>query len=137
MSKKHFTLSANALISDGESRCLLLRRAPRSRINAGKWDLPGGKVDPGESFDRALLREVAEETGLAISLDRFLGAVEADLADRTAVHILMECSIVSGEVRLSHEHDAFAWVPRGELGSMDACPHFRAFLRAFAAAARA
>lgn len=127
-----FTLSVNALVRDRRGRYLLLRRSPLSRVNPGKWDLPGGKVYPGEGFDQALFREVAEETGLEISLERLAAATEAGLDGRRVIHIIMEARFVSGRLRLSHEHDAFAWVSREELGSVDACPQFRAFLRAFA-----
>lgn len=133
MAGKQFTLAVNALVRDGEGRCLLLRRSARSKLNPGKWDLPGGKPDPGESFGLALEREIAEETGLAVAIERLAGAVESPLEGRTVVHLIMECRVVGGRLRLSSEHDAFEWVPRRDLGSQDLCPQFRAFLQAFAA----
>ena len=75
MSHKPFALSAKVVVRDEEGRCLLLKRSMSSKGNPGKWDLPGGKVDIGESFDQGLLREVAEETGLTISLQRVLEIV--------------------------------------------------------------
>ena len=45
----------------GGSPCLLLKRSRSPKGNPGKWRFPGGKIDPGESFDEALLREVAKE----------------------------------------------------------------------------
>ena len=78
MTRKPFRLSAKVLILDAEGRCLLLRRSRASRANAGKWEFPGGKVDAGESFEEALMREVEEETGLRIGLRRVLGAAQAE-----------------------------------------------------------
>ena len=106
-----------------------------SNHNGGKWDLPGGKPDAGESFDVALLREVAEETGLTVSLDRVIGAAESELPDRKVAYLVLEGRLVSGRVRLSEEHDEFAWVLRPDLGEMDVCDQFRDFLIAYAAPA--
>ena len=75
---KPFALSVKALIYDREGRILLLRRSQSSHANVGKWDLPGGKVDPGEQFDQAVIREVMEETGLKVSLQHVTGTAESD-----------------------------------------------------------
>ena len=99
-----------------------------SKNNPGKWDLPGGKVDAGECFDEALLREVAEETGLSISLEHVLGAAESELPDRRVAYIILEGPRVSGEVTLSGEHDAFVWADPSELSEMDVCEQFRPVL---------
>ncbi len=132
MEQRHFALSVKVVVRDGQGRVLLIRRSMASKNNKGKWDLPGGKVDAGEDFDEALLREVAEETGLGISLDRVAGAAESDLPERTVAYLVMEGRRLSGEVRLSSEHDDFAWVPPGDLPTMDVCPQFRAVLESCA-----
>ena len=62
------SLSVKVIVYDQHGQVLLLQRSQASKNNAGKWEFPGGKLDPGESFDEALLREVQEETGLAIIL---------------------------------------------------------------------
>ena len=53
MARVPFALSVKILVRDDEGRCLLLRRSPSSKNNGGKWDLPGGKVDAGETFEEA------------------------------------------------------------------------------------
>lgn len=50
-----------ALVRDGEGRLLLVQRK-----DTGNWELPGGRVDPGESAEHALVREVAEESGVTV-----------------------------------------------------------------------
>ena len=70
MSAKPFALAVKALVADKQGRLLAIRRSAASSQFGGNWDLPGGKVDPGESFDVALVREVAEETGLNYRSDR-------------------------------------------------------------------
>ena len=128
MPQQAYRLSAKVVIRDGEGRLLLLRRSMASKNNAGKWDLHGGKVDAGERLDEALLREVGEETGLAVLLERVAGAAESVLPDRRVAYIILEGRSVSGEVRLSSEHDDFAWVRPADLSGMDVAPQFRAFI---------
>ncbi|MBM4041871.1 MAG: NUDIX domain-containing protein [Planctomycetes bacterium] len=125
MPRQTFRLSAKVVIRNEKERVLLLKRSVASKNNAGKWDLPGGKVDEGEDFDEALLREVTEETGLVISLGRVLGAAESALPHCRVAYIVLEGHRVSGEVTLSSEHDAFVWADPSELGRMDVCEQFR------------
>ena len=128
MAGKPFALSVKVLICDAEGRCLLLKRSMASKNNKGKWDLPGGKVDAGEAFDEALRREVAEETGLEVSLERVLGAAESDAPERRVAYLILEARVASGRVRLSEEHTEFVWVDRAALPSQDVCPQFRPFV---------
>jgi 8-oxo-dGTP diphosphatase len=135
MHGKPFSLSVKALMHDGHGRFLLIKRSAASKNNAGKWDFPGGKIDVGEAFDKALIREIREETGLDVSLEKVLGAGESELPDRKVAYIFLEARVVSGSVRISEEHDAFAWMTPGELADADLCPQFREFARHLAAGA--
>ena len=132
--QKAFQLSAKVVIHDDSGRCLLLKRSLGSKGNPGKWDLPGGKVDSAETFEHALLREVAEETGLSISLGRVLGAAESELPTRRIVYLILEAHLESGEVRLSDEHDEYVWVERQDLTAMDLADQFREFVRDYSQA---
>jgi 8-oxo-dGTP diphosphatase len=129
---KPFSLSAKVVIRDKEGRCLLLKRSMSSKGNPGKWDLPGGKVDTGENLEQGLLREVVEETGLAISLHRVLGAAQAESSTVRIVYLLFEGRHRSGRVRLSSEHDDYMWVSQGSLPSADLAPQFCSFARMYA-----
>jgi len=104
-----FGLAVRAVITNEDGKILIIKRASDSKTNPGKWELPGGKVDQGESFDKALLREVYEETNLKIKLDNVIGASQQDLPLIRAVHIIMSGSIVEGELNLSSEHEGYAW----------------------------
>jgi 8-oxo-dGTP diphosphatase len=132
MNSKRFALSVKVVIRRENGDCLLLRRSPASKNNAGKWEFPGGKVDPGECFDEALLREVAEETGLVISLQRVAGAGQSETPVRMIAYLFMDGRLESGTLRLSSEHDAHLWVPRAQLGLQDFAPHFLPFARRYA-----
>ncbi len=128
-----FALSVKVVIRDDAGRCLLLKRSLNSKGNPGRWDLPGGKAEMGESFDTALPREVAEETGLTISLERVAGAAESEMPTRKVAYLIMEARLQSGQVRLSSEHDDYAWVKPQDLASVDLAEQFREFAQAYSA----
>lgn len=127
-----FALSVKALLRSPEGSYLAIRRSDSSRNNAGRWDLPGGKVDHGESFDQGLIREIHEETGLEIDLERPVGLTHSALPDRTVVYIVMEGRVAGGTLNLSGEHGEVRWVPIADLPSLDWCPQFADLVSRFA-----
>ncbi len=127
MSNKPFALSVKVVIRNASGQCLLIKRSFKSKGSPGKWDLPGGKAEMGERFDEALLREVAEETGLSINLMHVAGSAECELPDRKVAYIIMEASLASGEVHLSREHDDFSWITLQEFPTMDLVEQFLPF----------
>ena len=131
MSSKLFALSVKVVIRDGVGRCLVLRRSGKSKANPGKWDFPGGKAEMGEKFDHALLREVREETALKITLLRVAGAAESETSSRKIVCLIMEGKLKGGKVRLSDEHDEYAWVKLRDLGKVDLAPQFKPFAKEY------
>jgi 8-oxo-dGTP diphosphatase len=120
------------VIQDRTGRCLLLRRSRSSTGNPGKWEFPGGKVEEGEDFAAGLVREVAEETGLIISLERVVGAAESELPTRKVAYLILQGRVESGNVRLSKEHEDYDWVTKSELGAVDIAPQFLSFAQAYA-----
>ncbi len=87
----------------------------------GMWEFPGGKMEPGESREEALKREIREELDTEISIDGFLCTVDYDYP---AFHLTMHCficSVVDGELRLK-EHEAARWLAADELYSVDWLP---------------
>jgi 8-oxo-dGTP diphosphatase len=124
---KPFKLSIKVLIRDPNGRYLLLKRSASCKANVGKWDLPGGKVEPGEGFEETLHREVAEETGLAVSLQRAAGMAQSELTSMKVVYLFMEGDLAAGEIQLSAEHDDYLWVTPSELLTLDVVEQFRSF----------
>ncbi len=110
MIKHIFGLAVRVLLLDDKEKILIIKRSTDSKTNPGKWELPGGKVDPGESFDQALIREVYEETKLKITLDHVVGVSEQNLHLIRAVHIIMSGRVMEGKLNLSQEHEGYAWV---------------------------
>lgn len=119
MTEKPFALSLKAVVLDDRGRCLLLKRSMQSKNNPGKWDFPGGKLGRDESFDAGLLREIAEETGLRVKLERVIGTAQSESPQNRIVYLIMEARLESGEVRLSDEHEEFIWVDAGALPDVD------------------
>jgi ADP-ribose pyrophosphatase YjhB (NUDIX family) len=65
-----------ALVYDEQHRLLLVQRA--NEPSRGLWSLPGGRVEPGEDDPAAVVREVAEETGLRVTVGELVGEVERE-----------------------------------------------------------
>lgn len=102
-------VSAVALI-DADGRVLLAQR-PEGKSLAGLWEFPGGKVDPGETPEAALIRELREELGIEVSESCLAPFVFTSHAYES-FHLLMPlylCRRWSGRVE-RREHAALAWV---------------------------
>ena len=87
----------------------------------GLWEFPGGKIDSDESREVALKREIQEELGIDITIDKFLRTTEYDYP---SLHLTMHCylcSIASGEIEL-REHKSARWLRPEELGSVEWLP---------------
>ena len=81
------------------------------------WEFPGGKTEPGESPEEALVREIREELSTDISVDRFLCTVDYDYPEfHLTMHCYM-CSLLSGALHLN-EHEAARWLGPGDLHSV-------------------
>lgn len=129
MAEKCFKLAVSVFIDNGNDEFLLIQRSSESGHYAGCWETPGGKVDEGESFDQALLREVKEETGLTISLDAVAGVTEFELPHIKVVMLYMKGTLVSGEVKLSHEHQDFQWCKLSEINTKELTPALRQIIK--------
>lgn len=101
-------LGAHAVIFNDQGEVLVLR----SRY-ADVWQLPGGGVDRGEHLDAAVRRECREELGVEIAVDALTSfSYHGNIAAYVGV---FRCRILSGEIRLSHEHTAYKWANPAEL----------------------
>jgi 8-oxo-dGTP diphosphatase len=103
-----------AIVRDG--RVLAARRSLPEGL-AGGWEFPGGKVEPGEEPERAVVREIAEELGCGIEVTGHL-AGEVTIRDGYTLRVAL-ASIVEGEpIPRENEHDAVRWLEPDELAAV-------------------
>jgi len=113
-----------AVVRDG--RVLASRRTGPAHL-AGMWEFPGGKVEPGETDEQALVRELAEELGVTAVVGERVGP-ELVLSE-TAVMRVYLATLVSGEPELT-DHDEHRWLSADELYDVPWIPADAPALRA-------
>ena len=85
------------------------------------WEFPGGKIEPGETPEEALVREIREELAVTIEVGEKISTIEYDYPK---FHLSMDCfwcHIVDGEIRLQ-EHEAARWLTQEDLAAVDWLP---------------
>jgi 8-oxo-dGTP diphosphatase len=109
---------AAIIILDG--RVLACERSAPPEV-AGRWDFPGGKVEPGESDQAALVRECAEELGVRVRVGERVGP-DVPLAHGRAVLRVFRVTLLDGDVPQALEHAAMRWLGPDELMSVPWLP---------------
>ncbi len=115
--------SCAAVIFDDAHKKILLTR----RMDNGRWCLPGGAMDAGESAAECAIREVWEETGLHVRIDRLIGiyttphriAVYADGNRFQFASMTFGATVTGGEMGLSDETTEIDWFTPGEIDNTD------------------
>jgi len=120
-------------LTDAQGRVLIAQR-PFDKEHAGLWEFPGGKIEPGESPEAALVRELREELGVTV-VPEHLEPLTFSSAGRGTRHLLLllyRCTAWQGE---PHALDASAirWVPPAALVDYDMPPADRPFVSVLAA----
>lgn len=105
---------------------LLVRRAQPPQ--AGRWSLPGGRVEWGETLEQALEREVLEETGLSVRCGQLVGWVERKGDDHHFVILDFTVSVEGGAAVAGGDAAGVAWVPLAELSGVDLVDGLETFL---------
>ena len=128
--KKPYGLVMRGLLKKDE-KILLLKRHPKSKTNPSRWELPGGKVELGEDFDKALIREFSEETNLSIELSDLIGAVQEDFPHKKTIAVVMNVNITSEipEIKISNEHVDFKWVDIEEIKDLKISGWFKTLMK--------
>ncbi len=114
--------ATTVIICDQEDRILLERRSDN-----GKWGIPGGVMEFGESISEAAIREVKEETGLDIAIDYLVGLYTSpdhiiefpDGEIRQEFSVLFACKLLGGILQVSKESLELQWFSKDEVLSLD------------------
>ena len=108
-----------ALIWDGD-RFLACQR-PANKARALLWEFVGGKVEPGETFQQALIRECREELDIELAVGELFMEVIHEYPDLTVRLSLFNATIASGEPKLL-EHNDLRWITVDEIDDLSFCP---------------
>ncbi len=114
--------AVSAVVADPGGRLLLQRRTDNQL-----WSVPGGAVELGESVLDALRREVLEETGLEVEVDRLIGVYSSpdylvaydDGEVRQQFSLAFACHVTGGSIQTSSETMDVQWVPPDDLATLD------------------
>ncbi len=119
----------SAAIFDATGAKLLLTR----RADNGRWCLPGGRVDPGETVAETCIREVWEETGLNVTIDKLVGVysnphriIHYDKGDGARVQLItlhFAVTVTGGTLQYSDETTEFGYFTRAEMDDIDLMEH--------------
>ena len=126
---KHITVSAAIIVRTNpqtQKKELFATQRGYGDFKGG-WEFPGGKLEPGESPQQCIVREIREELATVVKAEKTLGVVEYDYpAFHLTMHCLL-CSVVSGDLMLL-EHEDAKWLTREMLYSVDWLPADRLIL---------
>ncbi|WP_246044469.1 (deoxy)nucleoside triphosphate pyrophosphohydrolase [Geomonas ferrireducens] len=113
--RKHVHVACAVIERDG---LVLSARRSASMNLPLRWEFPGGKIEPGEGREECLKRELVEEMGVEIAVERPLTPVTHSYPAFDVTLYPYICSIVSGEITL-HEHSAMTWLPPARMLELD------------------
>ena len=114
----HVIPCVGAVIMDPAGRLLLIRRGHEP--GKGLWSIPGGRIEPGESDEAALVREVREETGLVVTAGRLIGAVRRPAGASGAVLDIRDyaADVTGGTLVAGDDADAHTASSAADLDSL-------------------
>jgi len=107
-----------AIVTDGQGRLLMIKRGHEP--GAGLWSIPGGRIEPGETDAEAVIREMLEETSLAVEVDRLIGRVQRLGLNGAVIDIRdYAATVTGGTLRPGDDAADARWVAPGELDSLE------------------
>ena len=116
---KGYGLTVRGVIKNSDGEILIVKRHPKSRTDPEMWELPGGKVEQGEHFADALVREIKEETDLDVEVGDFCEAIQNDYSHKRTVQLMMYLEDVKGNVKISEEHTGFMWASLEKIKTLE------------------
>jgi 8-oxo-dGTP diphosphatase len=107
-----------AVVTDGQGRLLMIKRGHEP--GAGLWSIPGGRIEPGETDAEALVREMLEETGLAVEVGPLIGRVRRPGLDGAVIDIRdYAATVTGGTLRPGDDAADARWVEAAHLDSLE------------------
>lgn len=109
-----------AVIKNEEGKILIAQRNLK-KSQGGLWEFPGGKIEPNESREAAIIREIKEELTIDINVENYIGEKIFNYPDKDVNLIALWCKIVNGNIRLL-EHEDAKWIDISELDTFEFAP---------------
>ena len=106
-----------AIIVDSQQRVLVTQRSKLMNLPL-KWEFPGGKIEPSETPEACLIREIKEELDIEIQIEKTLASNIHIYPNITIQLIPFTCKHIGGDILLK-EHAEFRWLHRNELLALD------------------
>ena len=124
--EKKVTEVVAALIWDGDK--FLICQRPAHKARGLLWEFVGGKVEPGETKEQALIRECREELAVGLSVGEVFMEVDHEYPDLNVHLTLFNAAISEGTPRML-EHNDIRWITVGEIPQYEFCPADEAILK--------
>ncbi|HUS67710.1 MAG TPA: (deoxy)nucleoside triphosphate pyrophosphohydrolase [Kofleriaceae bacterium] len=110
-----------ALVCDADGRVLITRRRPDQPL-PDQWEFPGGKIEPGESPQRALARELDEEIGARVAVGAIWDVLHHQYPTYEVLMLVFPCRLLAGDEPRALQVADLAWVRPTELHRFDILP---------------
>lgn len=109
-----------AVIKDDNGKILITQRNLK-KSQGGLWEFPGGKIEPNETKEQAIIREIKEELTIDINVKGYIDEKIFTYPEKDINLISLECSIINGNIELL-EHEDYRWVSSSELENFEFAP---------------
>ena len=109
-----------AVIKDENGKILITQRNLQ-KDQGGLWEFPGGQIEPNETREDAIIREIKEELDIDIKADNYLEEKVFNYPEKDINLIALKCSKINGKIKLL-EHEDYRWVDNSELEKFEFAP---------------
>ena len=109
-----------AVIKNEEGKILITKRNLQ-KSQGGLWEFPGGKIEPNETKENAIVREIREELDIDIQVEKYLSEKVFNYPEKDINLIALECKKINGDIKLI-EHEDYSWVAYSELENFEFAP---------------
>lgn len=109
-----------AIIINQEGKILITQRNLK-KSQGGLWEFPGGKIEPDETKEKAIIREIKEELTIDIKVDEYFDEKVFNYPEKDINLIALKCSKIDGNIELM-EHEDYKWVSNSELENFKFAP---------------
>ncbi|MBS4540163.1 NUDIX domain-containing protein [Clostridium sp. D2Q-11] len=103
-------LTKSIIVKDKE--ILILKRSENSSFGGKLWDIPGGKLEFGETLKESIIREIKEETNIDINIKKTIASTSSinKSNDKQFITLIYLCEYHSGDIKLDDEHIDYKWI---------------------------